>query len=127
MSRLPGGRNHKKGVRQMQSKSNGGMSLLAMSRALAPIIAAGVGFTCVTPAEAQSACTPNLLGVIICTGSPTLPPAPPPPGFQVLDVVGSLSPVTVVLQDGFQAPQTVNISTLAPAADVISARLAPLS
>ncbi|WP_260600301.1 autotransporter outer membrane beta-barrel domain-containing protein [Sphingomonas endolithica] len=101
-------------------RTNTGISLLALTRAIAPMIAAGAGAVSITPAQAQSVCTPDVLGVIVCTpGLPvTDPTAPLPPLAPVLDIVDSLTPINVVLQDGFQSPRTVTLTSLAPGADV---------
>jgi len=111
----------------MKSKSNASTSLLALSRAIAPVVA-GVGATCATPASAQSICTPNLLGIVICTGTPAAPPpspaptpgvpAPAQPIAPVLDLVDRVTPVTVVLEDGFRSPVPLTLGTLLPGADI---------
>ncbi|WP_420141088.1 autotransporter domain-containing protein [Sphingomonas sp.] len=87
------------------------ISVLALARALAPVVVAGVGLTA-APAQAQSACLP-IAGIdIICTGGPATP------GTPVLDLAPITGPVVATLGDGFQSLAAVNLSTLGTAADV---------
>jgi len=129
----------------MKSKPSAGASLLAIAQSLAPMLVVGAGIVSTAPAQAQSVCTPNTLGVVVCTGTPALPPvtvpanpaapvaapaaptvpaaptapvAPIAPVASVLDIAASLTPVAVTLQDGFQSPGTVGITTLVPGSNV---------
>ena len=113
----------------MKLTSNAGTSMLALSRTLVPMIAVGTGIASAAPAQAQSVCTPDPLGVVVCTGAPVVPPVtvpidpaapvfPAPVVQPVLNIPGSLTPATVTLKDGFRSPQTVGIVTLAPGSNV---------
>ena len=96
-----------------------GSSMLAISRALAPIIVAGTGLAIASPAQAQSTCSPLLGATILCPGNPVLPgPNPVPPVVPVLNIPDVVGPVTVTLGDGFQSLDTVNIGTLGANSDV---------
>lgn len=106
----------------MKFKSNASTSLLALSRALAPVVV-GLGATCASSAAAQSVCTPNLLGIVVCTGTPatplpTGPSVPVPPAQPVLELIDRVTPISVVLEDGFESPDAIILGTLAPGADI---------
>lgn len=92
-----------------------GTSLLAIGRGLAPVVIAGASFAVAAPAQAQTACLP-IAGInILCTGGG----APADPLTPVLDLPPIAGPVVVTLGDGFQSPDTVVLSTVGAAADIV--------
>ncbi len=106
----------------MKRTSHAGASLLALSRTLAPVIVVGAIAMSVSPSQAQSVCAPNLLGIIDCTGTP-LVQLPTPTSIGPLNIPASLTPVQVVLDNGFQSPGTTAVSTVVPGADVVISSL----
>lgn len=89
-------------------------SVIALSRALVPLLIAGVGISFAGSAHAQTACLPVAGINILCNGGG----APADPVAPVLDVPAVTGPIVVTLGDGFQSPNTVNLTTLGTAADV---------
>lgn len=91
-----------------------GANLLALSRALFPVIVVGAGLAGAGTANAQSACSPILGVTILCSGGG----APTDPGVPVLAPPPAATPIAVTLGDGFVSPTTVDLQTTGAAADV---------
>ena len=112
----------------MKRPSCASISLLALTGSLAPIIVIGAGIIS-GAAQAQSVCAPDALGIVICTGSQPVAPVSPAtpivttPAVGPLNIAGSLTPVNVVLQDGFMSAGPASITTLAPGTNVDIAAL----